>query len=416
MSHGPLDPSTDPLLSRLGQLGVPAGGAPSATAAMLLSKAAVAAPVVAGLAGIKLYGLLGATLAVGLGGGVVITELVRGIGARTAEPMAMIEQEAADETMQSVEQSEDLAGEMETPAAVEGTTDGAEADGIVCASAESAPPKVVYVTRYVEVPVVTDDAAEGDPFGPGGPGDSEGDDDWIGEPDDDYASAQPTDPPTREDTERVPNQDPTDNATASAEVVPTSRRTEGDNQLAEGHLRIGLDGGAAAFPDGALGNLSGAVGLELLGPGPAPAAPLLAVNLDAGLMSEQPLGTLAFDGEAGIALRPSPELRISIAGVGGVRFVDQGYWDTYMDELSDLTPEDERLIYELLPTEALTVPTFGGRLGLVIGDRRRSPLSFRMSFTGQALVFREPLRDTTTLLPRLGGTVGVDVQLPPAGN
>jgi len=273
-------------------------------------------------------------------------------------------------------------------------------------------PQVIYVTRYVEVPVAIGDAADDMPAAPGGPDDADdgaADDDWVGEPDDDEPSL-PRMPPSPESMES----DPLSNGSASAEVVPTGRRVAGI-QPAEGHLRIGLDGGAAAFPDGALGNLSGAVGLELLGPGPVRAAPLLAVNLDAGLMSARPLGTLAFDGEAGIALRPSPDLRFSIAGVGGVRFVDQGYWDTYMDELSDLTPEDERRIYELLPTEALTVPTFGGRLGLVIGDRRKSPLSFRISFTGQALVFREPVRNTSSLLPRIGGTVGMDVQLPPAG-
>jgi len=410
MSHGPLDPSTDPLLSKLGQLGVPAGGAPSATAAMLLSKAAVAAPVVAGLAGIKLYGLLAAALAVGLGGGVVITELVRGDGPQTVESPAVVEQETGGLTTPSVEQCEELLYEMGATEAADAAGVGSADDALVQTDAGPAPPQVIYVTRYVEVPVATGDAADDMPAASGGPDDADdgaADDDWVGEPDDDEP-ALPRMPPSPESMEP----DPLANGSASAEVVPTGRRVSGI-QPAEGHLRIGLDGGGAAFPDGTLGNVSGAVGLELLGPGPVRAAPLLAVNLDAGLMSARPLGTLAFDGEAGIALRPSPDLRISIAGVGGVRIVDRTYWDGYLEGLPDLTPEEERMMWELLPSDPVTAPAFGGRLGLVLGDRRRSPLSFRASLTGQVLVFHEPLRDTTVLLPRFGGTIGIDILLPP---
>ena len=402
MSHGPLDPSTDPLLSKLGQLGVPAGGAPSASAAALLSKAAVAAPVVAGLAGIKLYGLLAAALAVGLGGGVVLTELVRGDGPRSDAAPVLVERgsgsenTAGSEAAPIVESCNDLSGGVRVPCAPPRSED----DGLVCSDAEPAPPRVVYVTQYVEVPVAMGEASGGD--------------DWIGEPEDEHTVESPRVPPSYERTEPAPIRDPVDNATASAEVVSTSGRIDGGMQPAEGHLRFGLGGGGVAFPENTLGTFSGALGLELLGPGPVRAAPLLAVNLDAGLMSARPLGTLAFDGEAGFALRPSPDLRISIAGVGGVRIVDQTYWDGYLEGLSDLTREEERMIWEQLPSDPVTAPTFGGRLGLVIGDRRRSPLSFRLSVSGQALVFYEPFRDTTVLLPLFGGTVGVDFLLPPA--
>ncbi len=407
MSHDPLDPSSDPLLVKLGQLGVPAGGAPSATAAALLSKAAVAAPVVVGLAGAKLYGLLVATLAVGLGGGVVITELVRGDGPQTAESLAMVELATGGESTPSIEQCEELLDEME-PAVVE---EGAADDGIVCADAEPASPQVVYVTRYIEVPVATGDAADVLPSALGGLDDADdgaADDDWIGEPEDDYAPPPPRLPPSPESVEP----DPLMNGTASAEVVPTNRRVEEGLQPAEGHLRIGLDGGGAAFPGGSMGDLAGTVGLELLGPGPVRAAPLLAANLDAGLTGALPLGTLALDGEAGVAFRPQPDLRVSVSGVGGVRILDETYWDTYLEGLTGLRPEETRVLEASLPEGAVVLPTFGGRLGLVLGDRRRSPLAFRASLTGQVLFFREPIREETVVIPRIGGTVGIDVLLP----
>ncbi len=412
MSHDPLDPSADPLLFKLGQLGVPAGGAPSATAAALLSKAAVAVPVVAGLAGVKLYSLLAATLAVGLGGGAVVTELIHGRGYQTAESIGTVEDGEGIEFAEGVEVCDESPGGWGVPWALPPSVD----DAIVHAAAEPASPGVVVVTRYIEVPVATLGAAggatDGDTSALDGLDDLIDDDDWIGEPEVEPAPEFPRSPP---DPERV-ELDPFESVTTSAEVIPTGRRVEGGGLPAEGHLRIGVDGGVATFPDANLGNLSGAVGLELLGPGPFRAAPLLAFNLDAGLISARPLGTLAVDGEVGIALRPRPDLRIGIAAVGGVRFVDRTYWDTYLDGLSWMSPEEERRTWESLPTGALTAPTFGGRIGLVIGDRRRSPLSFRAAFTGQALVFREPVRDTTVLIPRLGGTVGVDILLPPAGN
>ena len=407
MSHDPLDPSSDPLLAKLGQLGVPAGGAPSATAAALLSKAAVAAPVVVGLAGAKLYGLLVAALAVGLGGGVVISELVRGDGLQTAESLATVEPATGGESTPSIEQCEELVDEMKTAAVEEAATD----DGIVCADAEPASPKVVYVTRYVEIPVATGDAADDLPGALGDLDDADdgaADDDWIGEPEDDDGPASPRLPTFPESREL----DPLANGSASAEVVPTSRRVEEVLQPAEGHLRIGLDAGGAAFPDGSKGEIAGAVGLELLGPGPVRAAPLLAANLDVGLMSARPLGTLALDGEAGVAFRPQPDIRFSVSGVGGVRILDETYWDTYLEGLTGLRPEETRTMWESLPEGAVVLPTVGGRLGLVLGDRRRSPLAFRASLTGQVLFFREPSREETMMIPRIGGTVGIDVLLP----
>ena len=70
-------------------------------------------------------------------------------------------------------------------------------------------------------------------------------------------------------------------------------------------------------------------------------------------------------------------------------------------------------MWEIVPSGPVTLPSFGGRIGLVLGDRRKSPLSFRASFTGQALFFRDPTREVTMVLPRIGGTVGLDILLPP---
>ena len=55
-------------------------------------------------------------------------------------------------------------------------------------------------------------------------------------------------------------------------------------------------------------------------------------------------------------------------------------------------------------------PVVGGRFGLVLGDRQRSPLTFRVSIFGQALVVSGP--DQSAVIPVLGGTVGLDVALP----
>lgn len=405
MSHVPLDPSNDPLLAKLGQLGVPAGGAPSATAAALLSKAAVVAPVVVGLAGAKLYAVIAWALLAGLGVGVVFTELVRD------DVPSPVESGAVVQHAPSVEQCESLLG-GEVPPEPEPVSRTTDADAVVEDGVESdvepVPPRVVYVTRYVEV---CDDAAAGgeSPLSPGEDHDRDGDDDWVGEPDYETPAGPTRTPYSPEKLEAEPRSD----ATASSEVVPVPHRAAGRVQPAEGHLRLGLGSGGAVFPDGSMGNFAGAVGLELLGPGPVRAAPLLAANLDAGLIGAVPLGTLAFDGEVGVALRPQPDLRVSIAGVGGARFLGETYWNSYLEGLAGLTPEEERRMWEIVPSGPVTLPSFGGRIGLVLGDRRKSPLSFRASFTGQALFFRDPTREVTMVLPRIGGTVGLDILLPP---
>ena len=387
MSHDPLDPTTDPLLSKLGQLGVPAG---------LLTKAAVAAPVVFGLAGARLYCVIATAVATGLGGGVVITVLAGGGTPRPTGALALIEQ------AQGIEEGEQLIAENEVPVP--------EPEVIV---------ERVVETVYVHVPQPATpapvcpeppalDASAHDDLAPSSEPRVETDDegDWI--PDPVYEE--------RSHTPREIEPDARADASASAEVVPRARPNMAPIQPAEGHLRIGADSGAIVFPEVGLGNLSVAFGLELLGPGAVRAAPLLAVDFDAGLMGNQRLGMLTVDGEAGLAVRPKPDVRIQISGLGGIRLLEGLGWGAYIDRPS-ATDEESRSspgTYDALDrTRIQAFPIFGGRFGLVIGDPLKSPLAFRASISGQGMVYRDSSGTTpTTVLPRVGGTVGLDILLP----
>ncbi len=407
MTHDPPDPLTDPLLSRLGQLGVPAGGAPTTTAAALLAKAAVAAPVVIGVAGVKLYGILAAAAMVGFGGGVVATQLIHGLassavdGERVTETTKIHEEPTTllDETLREEAEPPRAASIVPwslptKPATLPLSPSQEDRAEHTCAPCQPVIYETVACTHEHSIPVREAPLA------------AEEDDDI------DWGSVEPEPLASLDEGEREPTVlEPFQASKATAEVEGVGETRRRLPRSAEGHLRVGLDGGGMGFPEVSLGNLSGSVGLELLGPGPQRAAPLLAVNLDLGLASAEAVGTLAADGEVGLALLPQPDVRFLFAGVAGVRLLDEAIWGPY---LGDITLQDLRDREMEVPTGSLVLPTLGGRFGIVIGARQLSPLSFRASFHGQAMFMQDPFDGTRRVVPRLGGTVGIDLLLPSA--
>lgn len=213
-------------------------------------------------------------------------------------------------------------------------------------------------------------------------------------------------------------------------VVQRRGSTSGGVQPATGHLRAGIGGAAFLSPGAAGPELGASVGLALLAPAPAPAAPLLALNLDVGLASREQLalGTFGLDGEVGVALRPPGIARVEIAGHGGLRLLQSDPTDQQdgsiqrPDDLSQevwdgLSEEEQRqrgvVTGPSAPMRPDIHPAFGGRLGLVLGDVD-GRLAFRASIVGQALVVVVP--DRTTVFPVIGGTVGLDITLPAPGS
>ena len=407
MTHDPPSPWTDSLLSRLGQLGVPAGGAPTTTAAALLAKAAVTAPVVIGVAGVKLYGILAAAALVGFGGGVVATQLVHGLAPPAADSERVTETTKIHEEPTTL-LDETLREEAEPPRGASIVPWSLPTQPATLTLSPSQEDRAERTCAPCQ-PVIYETGActhENSSLALDAPLDIGGDDDI------DWSSVEPEPQASLDEAELEPTVlEPFQASTTTAEVEGVGGTRRRLPRPAEGHLRVGLDGGGMEFPEVSLGNLSGSVGLELLGPGPQRAAPLLAVNLDLGLASAEAVGTLAADGEVGLALLPQPDVRFCVAGVAGVRLFDEAIWGPY---LGDITLQDLRDRGMEPPTGSLVLPTLGGRFGIVVGDRRLSPLSFRASFHGQAMFMQDTFDGTRRVVPRIGGTVGIDLLLPSA--
>ena len=474
MSDDPFDPSTDPLLAELGQLGVAAGGVPIASGAALLAKAAAATPIVVGLAGVKLYSLIGAALLVGFGGGALFTRALPPAGP-TLATVSAVEEAATPATTPSTEErrprAEPAVASLETasPRAFELTQrpmDGASApsprapnsaplangqrplDGSRPGRAQTGstapmPPIGAAATGGCPEPTPRDRLPVVLPAGD--------DDSWIPDPERSAGSgpqgtgeiADAEEAAAEQDAAReaaarkdalaalAPEKDPAD-AESQAESMDTAvtrshRSSRVGLQPAEGHLRAAIGGGALLYPGAPAPELGAALGIEQIAPGPPPAAVLLALNLDAGIAAREQLalGTVGIDGELGIALRPSGLARFEVSGLGGVRLlqrdsseqpaavierpedIPQDVWDS----LSEEARRERGVVVEPdTPAGPNAYPVVGGRFGLVLGDRQRSPLAFRVSIFGQALVVSGP--DRSAVIPVLGGTVGLDVALP----
>lgn len=388
MSHPPIDPVSDPLLAELAQLGVPAGGAPLSTGAGLLAKAAAAAPVIVGLTGLKLYSLLGATLLLGFGGGAVVTTVVQDEPA----PVVITVPTPAPAPTALPTPERELTPTL-TPALTPALTPVRTSPAPPRASATITPGPSAPLPDRTAPPRL---ASSGCPEVPA-------EDDWVPEPLPRTDEPGSSPPPPVAAAEVASEHEPI--AQAEASRIRTSTT---DRQRAEGHLRAGLAGGVFFLTGTAAPDLSVAVGLELLGPGTVRAAPLLAINADAGLASRdgRALGTAGLDGEMGLALRPSRKARIELGGSGGVRLLQQ---TTEFDEREEREDLDRR------PGVPGAYPTFGGRLSLILGDRERSPLAFRASLVGQGLVQVNGTRGAT-IFPMLGGTIGLDIALPEPGD
>ena len=480
MSDHPFDPSTDPLLAELGQLGVAAGGVPIASGAALLAKAAATTPIVIGFAGVKLYSLIGAALLVGFGGGALFTRALPPAGPTPATVYA-VQEAATPATTSSTEErrarAEPAVASLETasPRAFELTQrpmDGASApspysptsaplanwqrppDGSrpvrartgstapmppIGAAATGGCPQTTPRDRLpVVLPAGDDDSWIPDPepsadSGPQGTGETNG---GRALADAEEAAAEQDaalEAAARKDAVAAlaPEKDPAD-AESQAESMDTAvtrshRSSRVGLQPAEGHLRAAIGGGALLYSGAPAPTLGPALGIELIAPGPPPAALLLALNLDAGIAAREQLalGTVGIDGELGIALRPSGLARFEFSGLGGVRLLQrdsseqpagtierpEGIPQDVWDSLSEEAQRERGVVIDPdTPAGPDAHPVFGGRFGLVLGDRQRSPLAFRVSIFGQALVVRA--QDRSAVIPVLGGTVGLDVALP----
>lgn len=459
----PFDTANDPLLAELGQLGVPSGGVPVASGAVLLAKAAAAAPVVIGLAGAKLYTLLGGILLVGFGSGVFAS---RAMDETTDRHEVSVVVPAIDEMAprDALVLKADPLGAGRNPESPSGperddqrVSDGAMASAAVAgihapavsrvgtgdsrasSSGRSPTSRLELTGRRVECPEPATAGNEGRAV--------EADDSWIPDPapraeplavipgvDDDRGASplmqQDGQPDDLDDTivdgtalERRSAEAERDHAGAS--VSPGTSATRHGLQPAEGHLRAGLGGGALLYPGSAAPDLVIAVGLQLLTPGPRKAAGVLALNLDAGVASQNryALGTLGIDGEFGLALRPRGELRFELGGIGGVRLlqanpdaqsttlerpeeIPQDVWDRLSEE-----ERRERGVLTTSATGPSALPAFGARFGVVVG-RIGSPLSFRASLFGQAMLVNADGADRLSAVPAIGGTLGLDILLP----
>ena len=461
MSDTPLHPSNDPLLAQLGSLGVPPAGVPALTGGALLAKAAVAAPVVAGLAGLKLYGLLTVVLLTGFGGGALVTHtLGRGVAPDPAAVATDIEPAEAAHSLNDCPLHGPSAANSAAPASSGSTAAVASrvasgplggAAPMPTTSRASAlptrpPPRPSPVPRATPPGAIV--ASLGGPIPSGCP--EEGDDDsWIPEPgrttgrapaepvetttdpsrDEQPASAERPDEPEEPRTGARSTDGSSEQPLGDA-VVQRRGSTSSGVQPATGHLRAGIGGAAFLFPGAAGPELGASLGLALLAPAPPPAAPLLALNLDLGLASREQLalGTFGLDGEVGIALRPPGIARVEIAGHGGLRLLQRAPGEQQEavvqrpDELPQevwdgLSEEEQRQRGVFRESEGYlgpeAHPAFGGRLGLVLGDVD-GRLAFRASIVGQALVVVAP--DRTTVFPVIGGTVGLDITLPAPGS
>ena len=460
----PFDPANDPLLAELGQLGVPPGGVPKTSGAALLAQAAAAAPVVVGLAGAKLYTLLGAILVVGFGSGVFATRALEepadrhevaavvpvtdGMAPRDAlvwkaDPLGAA-RNLESPSVPRPDAHRESNGDM-TSAAVQGihapAVSGVGAVGSRASSSGRPPTSRLAITnRRGECPEpATSSGAEGGGF--------EADDSWIPDP---APGAGPLAVIPGVDDERGAStlaqhdgqHDEIDDAggygtaperrsaeaereDAGASVSTAQSATRQGLQPAEGHVRAGLGGGALLYPGSPAPDLGIAVGLQLLTPGSRRAAGVLALNLDAGVASQNRYtsGTLGVDGEFGLALRPRDGLRFELSGIGGVRLlqtnadeqsttlerpdeIPQDVWDRLSEE-----ERRERGETSTSATGPSAFPAFGARFGVVVG-RVGSPLSFRASLFGQAMLVTIDGANRLSAVPAIGGTLGLDILLP----